>query len=318
MDMMKPPLYRPVETVYDFGSTECVVTHSVDMMTIKATMRDDLYKSLNDDISVLACLIGGIKIGEEDTMSYHYRYKCNKEYFHEHDVKTARLDLKVLKNNPESENYLTIEVNPNKSFNDERCLHDLETLLSMTELFLIEKMDIAIDIPFRKSFIHLIKDKRAKLDYYASKDSKTEYLGKARNNVGHVKLYDKSKECGLSCDLTRLEITLGNPLSEFWRYNTEGRLPKVTILVPDYQETVLHTNLNDTEGVLIDLLRENPNKVDYWNRLGIKMRRKIEPFVFGNDSLFYYNMEAIEEAASNAVKAIKFKGSYSMMQYIHP
>ena len=113
-------------------------------------------------------------------------------------------------------------------------------------------------------------------------------------------------------------MTLGNPLSEFWRYNTEGRLPKVTILVPDYQETVLHTNLNDTEGVLIDLLRENPNKVDYWNRLGIKMRRKIEPFVFGNDSLFYYNMEAIEEAASNAVKAIKFKGSYSMMQYIHP
>ena len=46
MNVMKPPAYRPVETVYDFLSTECVVTHSVDKMVITATMQNDLYETL--------------------------------------------------------------------------------------------------------------------------------------------------------------------------------------------------------------------------------------------------------------------------------
>ena len=318
MNIKNPPLFKPVETAYRFASTECVVTHSVDKMGVKATMREDLYESLKDNIIILQHLINGIKISEEDTMYNHYRYKCSKVYFDKHGVQTARLDIKVLKNNPESDNCLYIEVNPNKSFYDENCLHDLETLLSMSELYFIEKMDIAIDIPISKYFIHLIKDKRAKLDYHASKDSMTEYLGKVRNNVGHVKLYDKRKECGLAYDLTRLEITVGNPLSEHWSQDIKGLLPKVAILVPEGQGTNLSANLNDTERVLIDLLRGNPNKTDYWNQLGYKMRRKIEPFVFANDLGFDYDMEAIEEVASHAVKAIMFNGAYYMNQYIHP
>lgn len=318
MNMMKPPVFKAVETTYDLISTECVVTHSVDKMGVRATMREDLYESLKDTINILQHLINGIKISEEDTVYNHYRYKCSKLYFDEHGVQTARLDIKVLKNHPDAENCLYIEVNPNKSFHDERCLHDLETLLSMSELYCIEKLDIAIDIPISKAFVHLIKDKRAKLDYHASKDSKTEYLGKVRTNVGHVKLYDKRKECGLAYDLTRLEITVGNPLSEHWSQDVRERLPKVTILVPEGQGTNLSADLNDTERVLIELLRANPDKVDFWNQLGYKMKRKIEPYVFANDLGFAYDMEAIEEVASNAVKAVKFNGAYYMNQYIHP
>lgn len=318
MNVMKPPAYRPVETFYDFLSTECVVTHSVDKMVITATMQNDLYEALNNNIAFLHHLICGIKISEKDTMSNRYRYKCSKVYFNESGIQTARIDLKVLKNHLEAENSLYIEVNPNKSFNDEHCLHDLETLLGMTALYLIEKMDIAIDIPISKAFVHLIKDRRAKLDYHASKDAKTEYLGKVRNNIGHVKLYDKRKESNLSYDLTRLEITVGNPLSEFWLFDTKERLPKVKIFFSANQGTNLSAKLNDTERVLICLLRENPNKVDYWNQLGIKMKRKIEPFVFANDLGFDYDMEAIEEAASHAVKAIMFHGAYFMEQFIHP
>ena len=156
MNIKNPPLFKPVETAYRFASTECVVTHSVDKMGVKATMREDLYESMKDNINILQHLINGIKISEEDTMYNHYRYKCSKVYFDKHGVQTARLDIKVLKNHPDAENCLYIEVNPNKSFHDENCLHDLETLLSMSELYFIEKMDIAIDIPISKYFVHLI------------------------------------------------------------------------------------------------------------------------------------------------------------------
>ena len=111
---------------------------------------------------------------------------------------------------------------------------------------------------------------------------------------------------------------MGNPLSEFWLYDTKERLPKVKIFFSANQGTNLSAKLNDTERVLICLLRENQNKVDYWNQLGIKMKRKIEPFVFANDLGFDYDMEAIEEAASHAVKAIMFHGAYYMEQFIHP
>ena len=59
MDMNRPPLYKPVETSYSFASTECVVTHSVDKMGVKATMREDLYESLKDNINILQHLING-------------------------------------------------------------------------------------------------------------------------------------------------------------------------------------------------------------------------------------------------------------------
>ena len=80
----------------------------------------------------------------------------------------------------------------------------------------------------------------------------------------------------------------------------------------------MSADLNDTERGLIELLRANPDKVDFWNQLGYKMKRKIEPYVFANDLGFAYDMEAIEEVTSNAVKAVKFNGAYYMNQYIHP
>lgn len=317
-DINKPPYYRAVESIYSFNSTEWVITHSVDHLEIGAVLHDSVFNCLSDNIYNLNRIINGIQISEENTQIGRYHYTCKKIYYNENGNQTARIDIKLFRNIVESENWILIRVNPNKSFNDKRCLQDLETLLGMTQIYIIEKMDIAIDIPIDKSLVHLIKDKRAKLDYQASMDSKTEYLGKCRNNVGHVKLYDKRKECRLSSDLTRLEITVGNPLSENWSRNIIGYLPQVSIIMSDCQESNLSQNLNDTEKVLIALLRSTPKKVDYWNSLGYKMKRKIKSFVFAGDFTFSYDMEAIEETAANAVKAIKFPGSYYMNQYIHP
>ena len=69
------------------------------------------------------------------------------------------------------------------------------------------RFDIAFDFPCKRDSIILIRDQRRSYRLFREDDSVTEYQG-ARQSHGSLKLYDKTKESSLTCDVTRCEITV--------------------------------------------------------------------------------------------------------------
>lgn len=71
----------------------------------------------------------------------------------------------------------------------------------------LKRWDVAVDVPYCRSEVMLIKDRRKYSQFYKSEEDFTEYLGCASNN-GRVKVYNKQLEAGLDYALTRIEVTL--------------------------------------------------------------------------------------------------------------
>ncbi len=222
----------------------------------------------------------------------------------------------MLQNNTKYDYDCRMIFNPNKFCTSEECMSGFKALISIVNAYYIEKMDIAIDIPLKKEQVHLLKDKRTKMEFYTSKDNPTEYLGRNRNDIGHVKLYDKQAECKLSSKLTRLEITVGNPLEEAWLDSVIKKLPTVIITVPESQGTSLSTKLNDTEEVIVLLLKDHLDKTNIYNKLGYKMKKKLFPYIFASDKKLEYDMNAIQMIRDNIIETIKCEDAYIKEWYI--
>ncbi len=175
-----------------------------------------------------------------------------------------------------------IEFNPNKCLFQYSPLFDIlnyiKPLIPVAGFELV-RFDLAIDMPARREDVCLIKDLRSyKKNFYVdlkhnNLGNMTEYLG-VRNSNGFVKLYNKTLEQGLNYDLTRLEITLDS----FDYSNFKSHIPQVRF----YKSLDLYDlyTLNDTDKVLIMLLRESVNSNLYLKMLGRVKREKIEPFMF--------------------------------------
>lgn len=105
------------------------------------------------------------------------------------------------------------EFNPNKvsAFPDFCSLQS--ALLSRSKPHVdVKRYDFAVDFPASRNACVLVKDQRIYKLVRAGSEDLTEYLGR-RNTVGYCKLYNKALERGLDADLTRLEVTLGYPLT---------------------------------------------------------------------------------------------------------
>lgn len=309
IDMIQiPPYNAPV--------ISGVYIYTVDKVWVKPIINETVREFFSDNITALNSYIMGLHISEEDTRSYHYRYSCYKDYYNDRGEKYAQIEIKMLQNNTEGDDCCRIIFNPNKFCNSEECISDLNAILSLADAYYVEMMDIAIDIPTNKEKVHLVKDKRVKLDCSNTKWNQTEYLGKNRNTIGHVKLYDKQSECKLSNELTRLEITVGNPLEKSWLNSVSKRLPKVIISAVENEGTSLSANLNDTEKVIVLALIDSPKMIELWKKLGYKMKKKIEPYIFADDIELEYDMEAIQKVANNIIETIKIEGTHIKGRYI--
>lgn len=69
------------------------------------------------------------------------------------------------------------------------------------------RFDIAFDFPCKRDGVTLVQDRRRSYRLFREEGAITEYQG-ARGSHGSLKLYDKTKESCLSCDVTRCEITV--------------------------------------------------------------------------------------------------------------
>lgn len=100
-----------------------------------------------------------------------------------------------------------IEFNPNKLARCKMFWADLFFISSYWVDSYVKRFDLAIDIPIKREFSKLVKDKRKYSCVRKSDSDFTEYLGN-RNDNGFVKLYNKTLESGLLVDISRLEITI--------------------------------------------------------------------------------------------------------------
>ena len=156
-----------------------------------------------------------------------------------------------------------IEFNPNKCRGQKVFEHIYSKLLDYIYSAEVARFDFAIDIPVPRYLCKLKKDGR-NYQYVVTSGGETEYLGR-RNEIGFVKLYDKTKEAKLDYDLTRLEITA----------NLDGiNFPCVKI--KGLQQRLIFDDLNSTERVLVQMLDSAENKRMYLSQLNFRKRKKIE------------------------------------------
>ncbi len=293
------------ELLYNCSIESGCNIYSGDRARIDFEMNYNNVEYLIRNPNKLKRIIPDATISEEDPRSYHYNRKCIKKYHDKDGKQYASLELNLFNNSKNGCKCYAV-FNPNRCFHSEEFMKDLYKILSLADSYTIHIIDVAVDMPIEKYFVNLMKDRRSKLEYIASKDNTTEYLGKNRNKVGHVKLYDKQKESKLTYSLTRCEITLGNPLKDGWIQKVSLSLPKVIIRSNECIEVNLDSSLNDTEKVLVETLRDNYEKVKYFQKLGYKMKKKLAPYVFTDDKEFEFDLQAIADVADKAVKAISF------------
>lgn len=140
------------------------------------------------------------------------------------------------------------------------------------------RYDLAIDIPYPKEQVCLIKDNRTYSMYAPSQNpnSYTEYLGKHQSS-GFVKVYNKTIESNLATDITRLEITSEHKdykkfISQFPEVYVRGN----STLKP-------YTELNGTDLVLFELLIKEDNIPMYFKRLGRNKQEKLKKYLFEDE-----------------------------------
>lgn len=159
-----------------------------------------------------------------------------------------------------------IDFNPNKVgewvfFSSFYCLF----LDNAFDLFL-RRYDLAIDLPFKREDVKLIKDRRS---YHYLKDkSVTEYLGK-RSNHNYIKVYDKKAESKLDYDLTRIEITV----------DPEHEIVFPEIKIKSFKDGLSLSDLPDTHRVLLQLLDKVEDPFYYINKLGRRMKAQFEEYL---------------------------------------
>ncbi len=281
-------------------------TISIDKLKIVFLAQEEFINEIEKNPYCFANMFLGFSFDQKDTRSYQYRYKYIKTY----DNKATMTVM--IKHNSNEPFKCMLSLNPNKAFNNKMCINDIKHILKISMMYWIAQLDIAVDIQIDNNNITLLKDQRVEIEYRKNKTDCTQYLGKKRNKVGHVKKYDKAKECNLNIPLTRIEITCGNPAKENFATVLKRNLPKTYI----YQEDILfntesnnnceYDNLNDTEKVLVRLLTKTSEKFKYWNKLGRKMKTKLKPYVFANAEEMLYDEDKMIEAANQIIDLLNF------------
>ncbi len=246
--------------------------YSIDMIRFKF----ELNKYYQDELYLIIKEIGTYEYFASNK-SFHYRelYKIKSEDL----LYSFSLGIGFNGMKSEDRKLCFVEFNPNKLYDCRALSRILCFLNSRVNLDLV-LYDIAIDIPYNKKFVSLVKDKRMykKFCYDCEGKNTTEYLGTTAD-AGRVKLYNKTIESNLNYDLTRLELT-----TNYTDYLiVEKQLPKLLVFGDlDFLSII---KLSKSDYVLLQLLWLCDDPSYYFKQLGRDKQEKIKPFVSSNFSL---------------------------------
>ena len=155
------------------------------------------------------------------------------------------------------------------------------------------RYDIAIDVPYAREDIRLIKDRRKKSLEMNSERDKTEYLG-VRDTAGRVKVYNKALESELDdSTLTRVEVTFGSVTefeTEYCRY-----MPMVRLNASQRSFMLSDGVLSNTQEVLATAIRDSEEPETYMRMLKDKrLKKKIEPYVYADSVQLEFDKKSCE------------------------
>lgn len=245
--------------------------YSVDMIRVNLEMRED---EVNDILKYFHSVVR-MDIMEYPPCFQDFKYKNMFTITYE---KGSTMTVGLCFNGTAKGENLKgfIEVNPNKCFIKPQCLVDVYYTLSRCIGWEITRWDLAIDIPTDRMSVVLGKDQRKYELVCKSKEDRTEYLG-CRNNVGRVKVYNKTAESNLDYTVTRLEITMPNysDLNFFMQLN--AFIPEVWIAGTNTGLEL--SGLSDMQAMLVEFIRKEENPTLYLKRLKWEQRKKLEPYV---------------------------------------
>lgn len=185
------------------------------------------------------------------------------------------------------------EFNPNKVFPE--FLSDFMFLLPRIKNISISRLDLAIDIPIAREYLHLSRFKKTGgcsvySCSYRSFDNKTEYLG-SHNSFGFTKLYNKQIESKLDYILTRLEITTECDILSFQKH-----IPTVYIdrLFNSEKDC---SSLQPLQRALIQSLNllEFDDKQHIFNTLDFRQKAKLRPYLFEEDTILNIDLFIVSE-----------------------
>ena len=246
---------------YAFSVIENEIIYSIDMIRIRVEimdkkldnlfrvyLKDDEYKNV---------------VYKENRKELSFRHFATCQYKNDKVLKMMYY-LNGVSNDKRHMGY--IEFNPNSFAGLNEFWDDFEILKSYFPYKEIVRFDIAIDIPIIRNKVAMLKDNRIYTSYRKSALDFTETLGK-RNNVGRVKLYNKTIESSLDYDLTRLEVT-----ADLHNIN----LPKVYDL----------RNIKYSEDDLIKAILKNDQITLALADLSLYKRSKIIKFLRENEIKF--------------------------------
>lgn len=182
------------------------------------------------------------------------------------------------------------------------CLDDYEANRLNTR-WTIARCDVAVDMPAKRRNVFMRKDQRVyELKSYSA-DNLTEYLGK-RNEVGRVKIYNKSLELGLSHDVTRYEITCEPNVNSYFSHAAE-----VYNLDNSQQLSLALVELSDSQRVIVNMFWEmHANGLDrgllLFNQLGRKIKDKLKPFIVPELALVTFNRALVTKLFDDYLKLL--------------
>ena len=188
-----------------------------------------------------------------------------------------------------------LEVNPNKCFDSMQCMSDIQIIFDACWKHDLLRFDLAVDLPYAREDVSVVKDGRKYVLDMRSVSNKTEYLG-VRNASGYTKLYNKSAEQELSGqDLTRLEMTCAG---DWTADQIVAKLPYVFVASgPAGSDDLQH--LSSTQRVLVRALRSHPDRDELYKSLNADMRVKLRPYLYDADTTLTYDTDAVCSVLGN-------------------
>lgn len=273
-----------------FNNVKFNPTYSVDMLVVDYRLRDIQVQKLMDMLAVNTCV------------SRTWQDKSCKGYEYNYSVKAANSSFYIGIKLFGEKNIITcrLRFNPNKVECDKNFvdIHNWFVENTSPAMIKIRNFDCAIDMPIPRLHARLLKDKRHYSLIDNGSDDVTEYLG-ANSKVGRVKLYNKTREAGLSFNLTRLEVT-----SDL-RVDINDIFPRVLIL-DSFQ---LDMSICDTDLVLLHAVVQDNSLLRCLPR---KRKDKITRML--NDIEGYFSLDIVRY---NDIKNQVIGYAYSCLQF-HP
>lgn len=281
------------------------ITYSADMLVIRFRITRNFLQSIVNDERYVQKMSKQLRYKERHKYDETYQYNYEAKY----GIKEGYMYVVIRFDLHSDRPWCRIECNPNKCFSNSDCLSDIGMLLENSTIYYVDSMDIAMDISVNIRDVSVKKDKRCITRYSRELGNETIYLGK-RGKLGNVKVYNKQEESNLSYEMTRIEITIGNPLAYDFLKATHNAIPEIYLYTgKPCDEISEKASLSSTNKVLIKALREHPDRVNLSRELERKKSEKIKSYVLSNAEKVNFDIEIIEKVAHNILDLLELEDS---------